>query len=112
MAEDTMSENEAEAAGASLAQMFASFQEEFHQLRANRFKANQEEYGALTFLGNDIVRMMMQELADTANYCEMQFCKLMMLQTALEEELTGKVSDNGDITIGLQSFKGTKDGWE
>lgn len=89
------------------------FSEEFDKLCQNRHEAGAAEYGVVTFLGNDVVRMMMEELADTANYCRMQFIKLMLLQGMLQDELAeNKVPDDeGNITIGVQSFKGTKEGW-
>ncbi len=86
----------------------------FTTLMAERHAAGQEEYGAFTFLGNDVVRMMLEELADTANYCRMQAVKLMMLQDTLEESLGDGVYDpeKADIEIGFAAFKGTKDvGW-
>ena len=59
--------------------------------------------------------MMLEELADTSNYCRMQAIKLLMLQEILEQELDDKLSmDTGerDINFGAQAFKGTKDvGW-
>jgi hypothetical protein len=58
--------------------------------------------------------MMLEELADTANYCRMQAVKLMMLQDTLEEQIAGGVyePDRADIEIGFAAFKGTKDvGW-
>lgn len=95
-----------------LAAAFTHFSEEFASLREERHKAGAAEYGVFTFLGNDIIRMMAEELADTANYCEMQFIKLMMLQAHLTQELKDKIDDDDQITIGLQAFKGTKEGWD
>ena len=87
----------------------------FDNLCSERHAMGQEEYGKLTFLGNDVVRMMLEELADTANYCRYQAIKLMLLQEALELKLAGSdlVKDGEEeITVGLQSFKGVKDvGW-
>lgn len=85
----------------------------FDTLCQERHKKGQEEYGSFTFLGNDVVRMMMEELADTANYCRMQFIKLLLLQQALEEEVTDKLGNSDDsITIGVKAFKGTGEtGW-
>lgn len=89
--------------------------EEFDTLAAERHQAGADLYGPITFLGNDVIRMMLEELADTTNYCRMQAVKLMILQDRLETELGSKLgpmqSDN--IEMGFQSFKGTKDvGWK
>jgi hypothetical protein len=87
----------------------------FTHLMAERHAAGAEEYGALSFLGNDVLRMMLEELADTANYCRMQAVKLMMLQDTFEQEMTEKgiVTEGTDIEIGFAAFKGTKDvGWQ
>lgn len=87
--------------------------EAFDTLCQERHEKGQKEYGVFTFLSNDVVRMMAEELADTANYCRMQFIKLMLLQTILEEELSKKSDDGETITIGIQSFKGVADrGWK
>lgn len=87
----------------------------FDELCIERHEAGKAEYGPFTFLGNDVTRMMMEELADTANYCRMQFVKLMMLQEALEVQVaeSGLIKEGEqEITIGIQAFKGTKDiGW-
>jgi len=90
----------------------------FDVLCQERHDAGVEEYGPFTFLENDVIRMMMEELADTANYCRMQFIKLMLLQEQLEDMLNEKldgekfVSRNGDIQMGWTPKKGTKNiGW-
>lgn len=96
-----------------LATLLQAKSDQFDKLCAERHEAGAAEYGALTFLGNDVVRMMAEELADTANYCRMQFIKLMVLQDMLEAEFEGKADGEGNITIGVQSFKGTGDkGWQ
>ena len=87
----------------------------FDQLCEERHHEGQDKYGKFTFLGNDIARMMLEELADTVNYCKYQAIKILLLQEALEREIadSGLVEDGEEeITIGIQSFKGTKDaGW-
>lgn len=91
----------------------------FDHLTAERHREGAEEYGQLTFLGNDVVRMMMEELADTANYCRYQFVKLMFLQEQLEKNPVignalsgGKEGDEIQINLGAQSFKGVGEtGW-
>jgi hypothetical protein len=90
---------------------FQRFSDKFDELCQERHKAGQAEYGAFTFLGNDVIRMMMEELADTSNYCRMQFIKLMFLQAHLSNELQDVMDDDDSIQIGLKAFKGTKTGW-
>lgn len=94
-----------------LAEVINRFSEMFDDLCVQRHKIGQERYGPLTFLGNDVIRMMAEELADTANYCRMQFVKIMMLQAHLTNELEDEVGD-ADVTIGLKAFRGTKEGWK
>lgn len=82
------------------------YSEAFDKLMEERHAVGAAEYGHFTFLGNDVVRMMMEELADTANYCRMQFIKLMMLQHVMEDTL------GEDSPMGAQAFKGTSEvGW-
>lgn len=85
----------------------------FDELCRKRHEDGQQEYGAVSFLGNDVLRMMLEELADTTNYCRMQAIKLLLLQEQLEEQLsTGEGFKHGDdLQIGWQSFRGTKKGW-
>lgn len=93
---------------------FQQFSNDFDLLCQKRHEEGAAEYGQFTFLENDVVRMMAEELADTANYCRMQFIKLLFLQEMLvakldEEGITG---ESDEISIGIESFKGTKDvGW-
>ena len=88
--------------------------QQFDELCIERHEVGLKEYGALTFLGNDVVRMMLEELADTANYCRMQGVKLMILQQRLESGELGQLSNKeGNIELGFQAFQGTKDaGWK
>ena len=91
------------------------YSEAFDKLCQERHDAGAAEYGQFTFLENDVVRMMMEELADTANYCRMQFIKLMMMQHILEEDLAQKGigNDEGEITLGIKAFKGVGEtGWD
>lgn len=86
----------------------------FDRLCDERHQEGQNEYGALSFLGNDVLRMMLEELADTVNYCRMQAIKLLILQEQLESQMSeGMGFKHGeDLQIGFESFKGTKDaGW-
>ena len=86
----------------------------FDQLCQERHLAGQEEYGKLTFLGNDVVRMMIEELADTANYCRYQAVKLLLLQEYLEQELVDELGEGTEeITLGIKAFKGVGEvGWQ
>src|SRR5438045_950381 len=87
--------------------------DEFDALAERRHEDGAKEYGAITFLGNDVVRMMIEELADTTNYCRMQAIKLLILQEQLEQELSkGEGFKHGnDLQMGWDSFRGTKKGW-
>lgn len=91
----------------SFFQIVAEASVQFTDLCEARHLVGIEEYGQFTFLENDIVRMMMEELADTSNYCRMQFIKLMILQNAL----AGQLEATNNTTLGVEAFKGTKDGW-
>lgn len=87
----------------------------FNELCYERHQLGAEEYGELTFLQNDVLRMMLEELADTANYCRMQAIKLLILQDRLEAEMVSKgfvSEDQQEVEIGFQAFKGTKEGWK
>ena len=80
--------------------------EAFQYLISERHRDGAERYGEITFLGNDVVRMMLEELANTVNYCTMQAVKLLILQKKLEE--SGQATE-----MGITSFEGTKKvGWE
>lgn len=88
----------------------------FDKLCNERHEEGATRYGALTFLENDVLRMMLEELADTANYCRMQGIKLLLLQDRLEaqlgEERGFEAGEDGSIQLGFQSFMGTKKaGW-
>lgn len=104
-----------EQAAQELIARIQQYSDSFDHLTQERHLKGIEEYGQLTFLANDVVRMMMEELADTANYCRMQFIKLMFLQEHLETQLPTMGFDadqQGDLQIGWQKKKGTKDvGW-
>jgi hypothetical protein len=90
-----------------LSTLMSQWSEAFDQLCQERHEAGAAEYGHFTFLGNDVLRMMMEELADTANYCRMQFIKLMMLGAMLEGDERFRQSD-----MGAQAFKGVGEtGW-
>jgi hypothetical protein len=93
-------------------ELVQKYNESFDILCQERHDAGQKEYGVFTFLGNDVVRMMAEELADTSNYCRMQFIKLMMLNDLVAAELSERADDDGNITIGVKAFKGTGEvGW-
>lgn len=85
----------------------------FDKLAQERHEKGQEEYGKLTFLGNDVIPMMMEELADTANYARYQFIKLHILQAMLLAQIEGEPSNKPGVEqLGLGSFKGVGEvGW-
>jgi hypothetical protein len=90
---------------------FDSLLERWQTLCQERYAEGAKRYGQLTFLENDVVRMMLEELADTANYCQMQAVKLMILQERLEAGMQQEGLVAGD-KLGFEAFKGTKDvGW-
>ena len=96
-----------------LDEVIATQAKAFNDLRVERHKKGEEKYGHLTFLGNDVIRMMLEELADLANYIEYEAAKLLFLQQALESDpRLGTLATGGQITIGLESFKGTGEGWK
>lgn len=86
---------------------------QFDKLCQDRHEAGAKEYGQFTFLGNDVVRMMIEELADTVNYSRMQAVKLMILQQFLEQQVQDEMGEGTEeITIGVKAFKGTSEmGW-
>ena len=102
--------------GTELAEVMEIWSASFDKLTQERHEAGAKEYGTFTFLGNDVVRMMAEELADTANYCRMQFIKLMILNEAfLADPRIKDLADGSEeeITIGIKSFKGAGTiGWE
>lgn len=87
---------------------------QFDKLCQQRHEEGAKEYGQFTFLGNDVVRMMVEELADTTNYCRMQAVKLLILQKYLELQLEDELGEGTeDITIGVKAFKGAGEvGWD
>jgi hypothetical protein len=98
-----------------LTDVMTELSDEFSSLCQKRHEIGQKEYGAFTFLENDVVRMLCEELADTANYCRMQFVKLRLLQDLFEQDLSAKLTneqkEKGEITLGIESFKGAGKGW-
>jgi hypothetical protein len=87
---------------------------QFDQLCVDRHEVDMRENGALAFLSEDVVKSMLEELADTTNFCRQQGIKLMILQSRLEQQLGAEhvATESGEIELGFQAFKGTKDtGW-
>lgn len=114
--DNTPHEKEAESEALEFIEKMNQFSAAFDVLCDERHREGQQEYGKFTFMANDVVRMMIEELADTANYCRYQAVKLLFLQEGLERMLAGSGlvgEGEEEITIGIQSFKGTKDtGWK
>lgn len=85
----------------------ARLSDQFDQLCQDRHTTGAAEYGAFTFLSNDVTRMLAEELADTANYCRYQFIKIMMLQDILVQEAGQAATD-----MGMGTFNGAGEvGW-
>jgi hypothetical protein len=97
-----------------LLQVMNEYSDQFWELAAKRHEEGAAEYGQFTFLANDVVRMMAEELADTVNYCRMQFIKLMLINNLLVEQVeeAGLSDRMEEVGIGVKAFKGTKAGWE
>jgi hypothetical protein len=94
-----------------MAKLLQGASEDFDRLCQERHEQGQKEYGAFTFMGNDVIRMMAEELADTANYCRYQYMKLMILQEALITQIGDQPKPVEDL--GLGSFKGVGEaGWD
>jgi len=92
--------------------LFNELAEQFVELRMERHEKGAIKYGEFTFLANDVIRMMLEELADLANYAEYQAAKLLILQAVLEkDQRLLDMAHDGGITIGVQAFKGTGEGW-
>ena len=103
-------ENEA----VELSDIMNEYSAAFDKLCVERHEAGAKEYGVFTFLGNDVIRMMAEELADTSNYCRMQFVKLIMLNDLITSDprIQGLSNNGEEITIGIKAFKGTGEkGW-
>lgn len=83
----------------------------FDNMCRERHELGQQKYGEFTFLGTDTVRMLMEELADAANYSRYMFIKLGILNEYLHQQANEVADDSGQINIGAQAFKGTKEGW-
>lgn len=95
-----------EEAAQELSVLLRKYSEAFDNLTMERHKAGAEEYGYLSFLENDVVRMMAEELADTANYCRMQFIKLMIMNDFILETVKEHADEDGNITLGVKAFRG------
>lgn len=107
-----MSETSDTTPEANLAELFQELSGSFDKLCQERHEAGQQEYGVFTFMENDVIRMMMEELADTSNYCRMQFMKLMLLQMQLEEDPRIATMQQS-INLGKEAFKGAGEiGWK
>lgn len=65
-----------------------------------RHEAGAADYGTFGFLGNDTLRMAMEELVDLANYARYTFVKLWLLVNQLEDFH----KQSGDIPIGPSAF--------
>lgn len=104
--------------GKQFADRLQALADQFDQLCVERHNEGQKEYGTFTFLDNDIVKMMVEELADTANYCRYQAIKLLLLDEELQKTLGRNNSfipkdQNVEVNIGAHAFKGVGNvGWK
>jgi hypothetical protein len=83
---------------------------EFDEQALQRHIFGQEKYGTFTFLEKDIFQEALYEILDMANYARYQYIKIRMLQMALaaDPRIAKFQDDAGEITIGVNSFKGNK----
>lgn len=86
-------------------------EEALNKMLEERLKAGAEKYGEFAFMGNDVTRMFLEEIADGMNYLRMQFIKMYILQVWLEHSGTLKQMEDNDLGIGVEAFKGTTEGW-
>lgn len=75
----------------------------FDEMCQQRHDEGKVEYGALTWLENDVVRMMLEEMIDIANYCRFQFIKLLLMKGELDSQVP---------ELGAGAFIGTGSGWK
>lgn len=93
-------------------EIFQQLSEAFDHLCQERHNEGQKEYGVFTFMGNDVIRMMIEELADACNYARYQAIKLMLLQGFLEKELEKRGISEVDMAQ-FKPFQGTSEtGWK
>lgn len=74
----------------------------FDELCQRRWDAGAAEYGPTTFMQNDVLRMMIEELVDAANYSRMLVIKLLWLSEKAAQTQTD---------MGAEGFHGTGEGW-
>lgn len=81
---------------------------EFDNQCMERHVFGQEKYGPFSFLEKDMIQEAIFELLDCANYMRYQYIKLRMIQLYLAQDprLVGLQDEEGNITIGVESFKG------
>lgn len=59
---------------------------EFQELKDQRWIDGAKEYGPFAFIRNDMVRFAIEEIADLANYAEMLYIKLRVLERKMSED--------------------------
>lgn len=95
-----------------LVELIQKYNDLFDDMLQQRHEVvGREKYGNFAFLKNDVGRMLMEELADSANYARYLFIKIGILNEHLAGELQGEADKDGNITIGVKGFQGTKEGW-
>lgn len=80
---------------------------EFDIQSQERHEFGQKKYGAFSFLGKDMIEEAIYELLDMSNYARYQFIKLRMIQMYLANDprIVGLADSEGNINIGIGSFK-------
>lgn len=81
---------------------FAELSKLFDHLSRERWVAGAEAYGPTAFMKNDVLRMMIEELVDMANYARMQVIKMLYI---------AELAENQSTSMGADDFRGTGEGW-
>jgi len=100
------------AEGEELIEVMQELASDFDQMCDDRWAMGAQQYGQFAFLGNDMIQFMIEELADTVNYCRAQAIKLRLLQQALVESEAFKsldVDGDGNTIMKTTSFKPTRE---
>jgi hypothetical protein len=90
--------------------LIAQLSVEFEQMSQERHNFGLGKYGEFSWLGKDMFEEAIFECVDAANYMRYQFIKLRLLQMAIASDprVTKFADDGGEITIGVNSFKGAQ----
>lgn len=80
----------------------------FEEMCRQRHETGELDYGHNTFIANDTLQMLLEELVDTSNTARYTFVRLLILNERLVNEMEGQ----GVEVLGAQAFKGTGEGWK